>query len=124
MSDWGFELKCKTEEEEKLHRQGFHYTDGDNGNVKVKIGEIIRWMTEKPTIISGYYMNENGDELEYVETEFEDLIKRCVIGNRDMFGKDWRISLEGIKDIIDKVYYENGWDEIYDYENTEPRRKS
>ena len=36
-----------------------------------------------------------------------------------MFGNVWRLSLRQVKQIIDEVYYENGWDEIYDWEEVE-----
>ena len=36
-----------------------------------------------------------------------------------MFGKSWRLSLRQVKQIIDEVYYENGWDEIYDWDKEE-----
>jgi hypothetical protein len=63
-------------------------------------------------------VNDCEDE-SYIHTEFRDLIKKVNIGQTDMFGNVWRLSLRQVKQIIDEVYYENGWDEIYDWEEVE-----
>jgi len=94
---------------------GYKYTIMKDGTISVRHSEIKKMLDKQNLTIMGHYVNVDDCEY-YVETEFEDLIKRCVIGNRDMFGNEWRLSLRKVKQIIEKVYYENGWDEIYDYE--------
>ena len=101
---------------------GYKYQQNDDGTISVRYGEIKHMLDEKTkkygVMIHGHYEGENdydGDE-SYINTEFKDLIKKVNIGQTDMFGRVWRLSLRQVKQIIDEVYYENGWDEIHDWE--------
>ena len=99
---------------------GYKYQQNDDGTISVKYSEIKHMLDEKTkkygVMIHGHFQNENDNEDEsYINTEFKDLIKKVNIGQTDMFGRVWKLSLRQVKQIIDEVYYENGWDEIYDW---------
>ena len=103
---------------------GYKYQQNDDGTIIVRYGEIKHMLDEKTkkygVMIHGHYTDVNDCEDEsYINTEFKDLIKKVNIGQTDMFGNVWRLSLQQVKQIIDEVYYENGWDEIYDWEEVE-----
>jgi hypothetical protein len=77
-------------------------------------------MDKKPIMVMGDYPNNDDEKYtEHIYTELETLLENVVIGKVDPFGKRHRVGLHKVKNIIENIYYKNGWEEILDYELVE-----
>lgn len=95
--------------------RGYYYTELDEGGISVRRGEIYDMLDNEPLRVRGYYNDENDYET-HIDVELEHLLKGCVIGGLDMFGEEHRASKEKVIQLINKIYSENNWNDIYRYE--------
>lgn len=99
---------------------GYKYTENEDGTIDVKVGEIHKVLDKQPIMVMGNYPN-NDDETytEHIYTDLETLLENVVIGMIDPFGRKQRVGLDRVKNIIENIYYKNGWEDIISYRQVE-----
>ena len=93
---------------------GYKYKPHKYGGIQVKYEEVMKMLDKKQIRLMGRYPNDDYDE--GIDTNLKTLIENVGFTKIDMFGRQYRVSLNKVIQTIEEVYYEKGWDEIYDYE--------
>lgn len=99
---------------------GYKYTINEDGTISVRGYEIRKVLDKQPIMVMGEYPNyDDGEYTEHIWTELETLLENVVLGKVCPFGKTHRVGLSKVINVIENIYYKNGWEDIIGYREME-----